>query len=203
MGVPKLLRLGLSQFCRFITFCVDLRLGWCVNWRYSPRQELSNGVSHATYTQGNMVDSWLSVVRSQTTNLIPDFSFGHNLCCRCPNGSCKPILDIYASIDFQWYKELFKTRGFSLFNRSMKFQESTGILIPNMGVHLGVWEFIFTLSHTLGSLSWPNLLQTRALVVSPRLGLWHSTNTTTKGGGVDLLGVAPKERNNIKGGSKT
>jgi hypothetical protein len=31
--------------------------------------------------------------------------------------------------------------------------------------------FILTLSHTLGSLSWPALLQTLALVVSPRLGL--------------------------------
>jgi hypothetical protein len=31
---------------------------------------------------------------NQTTNLIPDLSFGHNLCFRCINGSCEPILDI-------------------------------------------------------------------------------------------------------------
>jgi hypothetical protein len=34
------------------------------------------------------------VVKNQIANLIPDPSFGHNLCFRCPNGSCDPILDI-------------------------------------------------------------------------------------------------------------
>ncbi len=104
---------------------------------------------------------------------IPDFSFGHNLCCRCPNGPCKPILDIYISITFQWYKELFKSRGFGPCNYSMKIRESTGTPTPNMGVHLGVWVFILTFSHTPGSLSWLDLLQTLALVTSPRLRLWH------------------------------
>jgi hypothetical protein len=69
-----------------------------------PRQELFNDMSHATYTQENWVDSQLLMVRSQIANLTPDLSFGHNLCFRCPNGSCEPILDIYVSIDFQWYK---------------------------------------------------------------------------------------------------
>jgi hypothetical protein len=39
-----------------------------------------------------------------------------------------------------------------------------------MGVHLGVWVFILTLSHTPGLLSWPTFLWTLALVASPRLG---------------------------------
>jgi hypothetical protein len=31
-------------------------------------------------------------VESQIANLTPDLSFGHNLCFKCPNGSCEPIL---------------------------------------------------------------------------------------------------------------
>jgi hypothetical protein len=123
--------------------------------------------------QGNQVNSWLFVVGNQTASLTLDLSFGHNLCFRCPNGSCEPIWDIYASIAFQWYKELLKARGFSFCNRSLKFWESTGTPTPNMRVHLGVWEFILTFSCTPGSFSWPNLLQTCALVASPRLGLRH------------------------------
>ncbi len=30
-----------------------------------------------------------------------DFSFGHNLCFRCPNGQCEPNLNIFALIAFQ------------------------------------------------------------------------------------------------------
>jgi hypothetical protein len=164
---PEIIKVG----C--ITYCANLQLKWGLNQSYSPRRELSNGVSHATCTQGNWVDSQLSVVGSQIANSTHDLSFDHNLCCKCPNGSCKPILDIYASIGFQWYKELLKAKGFDLCNHFLKFRESTGTPTPNMGVHLGVWEFILTLSHTPGSLSWPDLLQTLALVASPRLGLWH------------------------------
>jgi hypothetical protein len=130
-------------------------------------------MSHATYTQGNLVDSQLFVVGSQTTNLTPSLSFDHKLCFRCANGSCKPILDIYVSINFQRYKKLFKAKGFDPCNHSLKIRESTETPTPNMRVHLGVWLFILTLSQTLRSLSWPNLLQTLALVTSPRLGLRH------------------------------
>jgi hypothetical protein len=35
---------------------------------------------HATWTQGNRVNSWLLVVESQIANLIPDPSFSYNLC---------------------------------------------------------------------------------------------------------------------------
>jgi hypothetical protein len=34
---------------------------------------------HVTCTQGNQGDFQLLVVENQTTNLIPDLSFGHNL----------------------------------------------------------------------------------------------------------------------------
>jgi hypothetical protein len=173
MGVSKLPRLGVPQLCGIITSCVDLRSGRGLNRSCSPCQELFNDMSHATCTQGDWVDSWLPVVGNQIANLIPGLSFGHNLCCKCPNGSCELILDIYTSVTFQWYKELFKERGFDLCNRSLKFWESTGTPTPKMGVHLGVWMFIFTLSHTPGLFSWLGVLWTLALVASPRLGLRH------------------------------
>jgi len=69
-------------------------------------------------------DSWLLVVESQIANLIPDLSFGHNLCFNYPNGSCKPILDIYIPWSFQWYKDLFNPMGFDLCNL---FFEDSGI----------------------------------------------------------------------------
>jgi hypothetical protein len=52
------------------------------------------GMWHATYMQGSQVDSRLLVVESQTANLTPNLSFGHNLCFKCPNESYEPILDI-------------------------------------------------------------------------------------------------------------
>ncbi len=93
-GVPKLSRFGLSPFCKVITFCLDLWLGWGLKKTCSSRRELSNNVSHFTCTHQGWVDSQLLVVGSQTASLTPDLSFCHNLCCKCPNGSCKPIFDI-------------------------------------------------------------------------------------------------------------
>ncbi len=39
-------------------------------------------------------------------------SFVHNLCCRCPNGSCEAIFGIYVSRAFQRYKKHLKARCF-------------------------------------------------------------------------------------------
>jgi hypothetical protein len=105
--------------------------------------------------------------------------FGHNFCFKCPNGSCKPILRIYVPGYFQWYKELLNPMGFDPWNCSLKIQESIGIPIPKMGVHLGVWGFIPSHSPTLlGTWDvtprlpyWPAPLQALALVARPRLGL--------------------------------
>jgi hypothetical protein len=68
-------------------------------------------------------------------------SFGHNLCFRCPNESCKPILDIYISIAFQWYEGFLAPLGFDPCNHSLNIRESTRTPTPNMGVHLGMWRF--------------------------------------------------------------
>jgi hypothetical protein len=116
---------------------------------------------HATCTKGNWFDSQLLVVGSQIINLTLSLSFGHNLCFRCPNGWCKPILDIYLSIIFQWYKKILNPLGFDPWNYSLNIQESTKTLTPKVGVPLGVWGPIPSLSCTLGSMrhgSWASLL---------------------------------------------
>jgi hypothetical protein len=136
-------------------------------------------MSHATCTQGNQGDSWLWMVRNQIANLTLDPSFGHNLCLKCPNGSCKPTFDIYVPRTFQWYKEIFNQMGFDPCNCSLKIQESIETPTPKMGAHLGVWVFIPSHSPTLlgtwdvtpGLPSWLVPLQAFALATNPRLGL--------------------------------
>ncbi len=123
-GVPKLSRFGLLGLWELITPGSNLRLGWGLKQAYSSLQNLSNGVSHSIYTHRDRVDSQLIVVGSQTANLTPGLSFGHNLCYRCPNGSCEAIFDIYTSRLFYRYKEHLKARCFDLCNRALKLWES-------------------------------------------------------------------------------
>jgi hypothetical protein len=94
-------------------------------------------MSHVACTQGNRVDSWLLMIKSQTVNLIPNLSFGHNFCFRCPNEWCEPTHDIYTSIGFRWYKGLFKAMGFEPCNRVLK---KLKILL---GLQLPTWEFLW------------------------------------------------------------
>jgi len=51
-------------------------------------------------------------------------------------------LDIYVLKYFQWYKELFNAMSFDLWNTFLKIWNSIGILLPKVGVHLGVCGFI-------------------------------------------------------------
>jgi hypothetical protein len=123
------------------------------------------------------------VVRSQVSNLTFSPSFGHNLCLKHPNGSCKPIWNIYISRTFKWYKEIFNKISFDPWNSPLKIQKSVGIPIPKVGTHLGVYGFIpsqfptfpGTWNVTLGLHSSSTPLQALALVASPRLGLQHLT----------------------------
>jgi hypothetical protein len=104
-GVPKLSWFGLPGLWAFITSHPDLRLGRGLKQTCSSPWELSKGVLHFTCTHQDRVDSQLLVVGSQIANLTPGPSFNHNSCFRCPNGSCKAILDTYTSRPFQRYKE--------------------------------------------------------------------------------------------------
>ncbi len=98
-----------------------------------------------------------------------------------PDGSCKPILDIYVLRAFKWYKKLFNPMSFDPCNCPLKIRESIETPTPKVGAHLGVCGFIF--SHyptllgawnvTLEPHFWFAPLQAFTLVVSPRLRLWH------------------------------
>jgi hypothetical protein len=81
-------------------------------------------VLHSNCTHRDQVDSRLLLVGSQTASLIPGPSFNHNLCCKCPNGLCEAILDIYTLKPFQWYMEHFNARCFDSCNRVLNFWES-------------------------------------------------------------------------------
>ncbi len=69
-------------------------------------------------------------------------SFRRNLCFKYSNGSCKPILNIYVSSAFQWYKEFFNPMCFDPYNHLLKIWESIETPIPKLGAHLGVCGFI-------------------------------------------------------------
>jgi hypothetical protein len=181
VGVLKFHQPGLSRLWGRITSCVDLWSQCSLKQSCSPRREISNDMSHAACTQGNWVDSWLLVVRSQTANLTPGHSFGHNLCFRCPNEQCEPILDIYTSIDFHWYKELFKARSFDPCNHTLKIWESFrdsnsqhGSSLGSVKVHsLTLFAFPGACEVLPESPSWPATLQPLTLVASPKLRLRH------------------------------
>ncbi len=119
-GVPKLSRFGLPGLWT-ITSRPNLRLGRGLNQTCSPPRELSNTMSHFVKGRWEEVDSRLLVVGSQIVKLTPDSSFAHNLGCRCPNGSCKAILDIYTSRPFQRPQEHSNTRRFDPCNRALSF----------------------------------------------------------------------------------
>jgi hypothetical protein len=135
-GVPKLSRFGLPGLWAFITSCPALGLGQGLNQSCSFPRELFNAMSHSCCRRREEVDFWLLVVGSRTTNLTPDPSFAHNLGCRCPNGSCKAILDIYTSRPFQWQKETFEFKEIWPLKSSSEF---SGVPEVSNFPLLGVW----------------------------------------------------------------
>ncbi len=143
LWISKFLKLGLPWFWKPVTSCAYLRLIWGLKQSYNSHRELFNNMCHATYMQVNWGDSWLLVV-SLTLNL----SFDHNLCCKYPNGWCKPILNIYVSRNFQWYNFFFNLVSFDPCTPPLKIWDSIGIPIPKMGTHLGMWVHALTLPYT-------------------------------------------------------
>jgi len=178
---PKSPKLGLPQLWSLITLRANLGSRCGLKKCFNSRRELSNSMSHSLCSPVNRVDSWLFLVGSQTGNLTPDPSFGHNLCFRCSNEQCEPILDIYVLRAFQWYKKHYEPLIFDPWNCSLKFQKSSGTPSPKVGVALGVWGF--TPSHfpalsrvcdvTPGLPLGSHTCNPFSLVVSPRLGLRH------------------------------
>jgi hypothetical protein len=93
------------------------------NQSCSPR-DLSNNISHSQFGGREEVDSRLLVVGSQTVSLTPGPSFAHNLGCRCPNGQCEAILNIYASRPFQWHQKHPNAGCFGPCCRTLNIRES-------------------------------------------------------------------------------
>ncbi len=98
---PETVPVGVPGLWELIT--PDCRVGSQrgLNQSCSPRRYLSNDVLHFQIGCREKVDSRLLVVGSQTASLTPGPFFAHNLGCRCPNGQCEAIFDIYASRPFQ------------------------------------------------------------------------------------------------------
>jgi hypothetical protein len=121
------------------------------------------------------------MVRSQIGNLTPDPSFGHNLCFRYLNGSCKPTLEILVLRDFQWYKKVLNPMSFDFLQSPSEDLEVHWDSNSQSGSSLGsVRVHSLTISCTFGSIkcdfwahSWLTPLQALTLVGSPRLGLRH------------------------------
>jgi len=171
-GVPKLSRVELPGLWTLISPDSNLQLEWGLNQSCSSPWELSNALSHSFCRRWEEVDSRLIVVGSQTASLTPGPSFAHNLGCKCPNGSCEAILDIYTSKKFQRYKEHLKARCFALCCRALKLQESrrtpkfpllwvwvssshfaqSGVatpLVSSMWPIFGLCSFLYMLNHTI------------------------------------------------------
>jgi hypothetical protein len=129
-GVSKLSRFRLLELWAIITSRLDLWSGRGLNQSGSSLRELFNSMLHSFNARWDRVDSRLLVVGSQVANLILGPSFAHNLGCRCPNGSCEAILDIYTSRTFQWYQEHSNARCFDPWNQALNFQESQRTLSP-------------------------------------------------------------------------
>ncbi len=184
VGVSKSRQRGLSQLWSRITLRANLGSKCGLKKSCSSRRELFNGMWHVIFSQVNRVDSWLFLVGSQIDILTPGPTFGHNLCFKCPNEQCEPILDIYVLRAFQWYKERHKLLSFDSSNWSLKFQESTGTPSPKVGVALGVWGLTPSHSPTLpgvydvtpGFPLGPHPCNPFALVTSPKLGLRHKVS---------------------------
>jgi hypothetical protein len=167
MSFPKL---GLLPFWMPTTLFVDLRLKWGLKEIFSPHYELSNDMLQATCTQENRGELWLLMVESQIANLTLNFSFGHNLCFKNPNGSCEPTLDIYVqdisddimNFSFQW----LLTPAIIL----EKFRSPLGVQLPKW-VHLGVWgSFLHIFPHFWEHEMWLLASLLARTFVSPSLG---------------------------------
>ncbi len=94
-------------------------------------------MSHSRIGHRQEVDSRLLVVGSQIASLTPGLSFAHNLGCRCPNGQCEGIFDIYVSRPFQRQEEHPNARCFAPCCRALNIRESRRTPNPQLFQVLG------------------------------------------------------------------
>jgi hypothetical protein len=121
---PETVSVGVPGLWTLITPDCRVRSRRGLKQSCSPRQDLSNAMSHSQLGGREEVDSQLLVVGSQTASLTPGPSFAHNLGFRCPNGQCEVIFDIYVSRPFQWHQEHLNARRFGPCCRTVNIRES-------------------------------------------------------------------------------
>ncbi len=121
-----------------------------LNQSCSPRQDLSNSMSHSQFGGQEEVDSRPLMVGSQTASLTPDPSFAHNLGFRYPNDQCEAIFDIYSSRPFQCHQEHPNARCFGLCCRTLNIREFRRTPNPQ----LWEWEFHPPTSPKVGLRHW-------------------------------------------------
>jgi len=132
----KFFEIELLTFWKAITSYVNLRLKWSLKQSCSSHWEISNNMWHAIYMHVFQDDSRLLMGESQIDTLTPDPSFGHNLCFKYSNGSCKPILHIYILRAFKWYKKLFNPMNFGPWYIYLKIWDSQSeSSLGNVWVH--------------------------------------------------------------------
>jgi hypothetical protein len=88
---PEIVPVGVPGLWELITPDCQVRSQRGLNQSCSPRQDLSNAMSHFQFEGREEVDSRLLIVGSQFDS---GPSFAHNLGCKCPNGQCEAIFDI-------------------------------------------------------------------------------------------------------------
>ncbi len=142
---PKSRQRGLPWLWSPITLWADLGSRCGLKQSCSSRWDLSNSMSHSLYRQVNRVDSWLFVVGSQTASLTPSPSFGHNLCFKCLNEQCEPILDIYVQELSNDIKNATSHRVLTLEIALWNFESPPGLHFPKWELP---WECECSLPHT-------------------------------------------------------
>jgi hypothetical protein len=134
---PETVPVGVPRLWGFIAPRPNLRSGRGLNQSCSPRRELFNAMLHSRSARRKQVDSRLLVVGSQTASLTPGPSFAHNLGCRCSNGQCEAIFDIYVSRPFQWHQERLDARCFGPCCWALNIRESRRTPNPRFSQVLG------------------------------------------------------------------
>jgi hypothetical protein len=177
LRVPKLPKLKLLKIWKAITSFVNLWLRWGLKQNYNPCQELSNNMWHASYTHVFQDNYQLLMVGNQIGTSTLDPFFGHNLCFKYSNGSWKPILNIYVSRTFQWYKNFLIQWILTPEIPFWRFRTPKGFQLPKWK---STWECVDSFLHIPSSANVsPKLcfqlapFHAFALIVSPRLRSWH------------------------------
>jgi hypothetical protein len=119
-------------------------LQWVLKESYSPCRDFSNNMWDITCMHVFQGDSQFLITGNQIGNSTNNPFFGRNLCFRYSNGLCEPILDIYVSRTFQWYKEFLIQWILTLEIALWRFMSPTKLQVPKWEP---TWECVGSFPH--------------------------------------------------------